>query len=163
LEWEQEEDEKSTLATRDKTLADTGMIRFTKPYFVRKYNFEEGDIEEVKKAEPPVTIPGNDSKGKTDQVKEDPPVMNFAETGFPDQDALDRFLASIPAGAMQGLAEDAMKPVITGIMEGKDYTQVMEHIAKVYPDMDTARMEEVLARAIFVSEVWGRLNAAKGQ
>jgi phage gp29-like protein len=29
--------------------------------------------------------------------------------------------------------------------------------------MDTARMEEVLARAIFVSEVWGRLNAAKGQ
>jgi phage gp29-like protein len=161
FEWEQEEDEKNSLATRDKTLADTGMVRFTKAYFMRKYNFEEGDIDEVQKQEPPPIDP-NGNPGNPNK-ENNQPMANFAETGFPDQDALDKFMTSIPAGAMQGLAEDALKPVITGIMEGKDFEQVMEHLAKVYPDMDSARLEEVLARAIFVAEVWGRLNAAKGK
>jgi len=162
LEWEQEEDEKNTLATRDKTLADTGMLRFKKPYFVRKYNFEEGDIEEVEKQTPPAMIPDANAK---QQPREDPlnPSSNFSESGFPDQDAMDRFIESIPDGAMQGIAADALKPIIAAVTEGKTFEQTMEAIAKAYPEMSTDRMEEVLARAMFVSEAWGRLNAAKGQ
>jgi len=58
---------------------------------------------------------------------------------------------------MQGI----LKPIIDLINNGKDYNAVMEELLKTFPEMDTSALEEMLARAILVSELWGRLNAEK--
>jgi phage gp29-like protein len=55
--------------------------------------------------------------------------------------------------------EGALKPIIDLINESGDYNAVMERLIETYPDMDIKAIEDMLARAIFVSELWGRLNA----
>lgn len=57
--------------------------------------------------------------------------------------------------------EGVLKPVIDLINESGDYNTAMEKLIEAYPDMDTEAIEKMLARAIFVSELWGRLNARK--
>jgi phage gp29-like protein len=141
MQWETTEDIHAELAGRDKTLSDTGQIKFKKEYFVRKYDFEETDIEVVEK-----------------------PAYNGYPAAFsegsvtPDQKAIDRFLETVPPDSMQNLAEDALRPVIKLINSGSNYSEVMSKLASTYPKLKTAKLEELLARAIFVSDVWGRIS-----
>lgn len=78
---------------------------------------------------------------------------------FPDQLALDAGIDKLPPEALQRMAEGALKPVLDLIQGAADYAQVHDAIAQVYPDMQTAALEELLARCYFAAEVWGRLSA----
>lgn len=80
---------------------------------------------------------------------------------FPDQTALDAMIESIAPDLLQGQAVAALKPVLEMIAASTDYAEVHAALAEVFPQMDTSRLEETLARAIFVAEVWGRLSASK--
>ncbi|WP_334158664.1 DUF935 domain-containing protein [Oryzomicrobium sp.] len=90
-----------------------------------------------------------------------PPPADFAEGGesFADQQALDAAIDGLPADQAQAAMEKALKPVVQYIQKGGDPQEAMARIADVYPEMDTAFLEEMLARAIFVAEIWGRLSA----
>lgn len=48
------------------------------------------------------------------------------------------------------------------VQDGEDYNVILEKLAEVFPLMDDKALEEMLARAIFVGEVWGKLNAGRG-
>ncbi|MEW6115368.1 MAG: DUF935 family protein [Nitrospirota bacterium] len=144
----EEEDVDKTLAERDKTLSDTGQVKFTKQYFMREYGFEEGDIE--------VVSPEARKPGSTE--------AEFAERStelFPDQQAIDDLIESISPEELQKQVEGVLKPVIDLINEGSSPEEIMEKLTEAYPNMDTSAIEEMLARAIFVAELWGRLNADK--
>ncbi|HBE44262.1 MAG TPA: DUF935 domain-containing protein [Deltaproteobacteria bacterium] len=138
--WE-EEDVDLDLAQRDKTLTEAG-IRFTKNYFVKAYGLEEDDIE----------------IGAIPQ----PQPQQFAENRrapFPDQKALDNAMDGISPETLQNQAEGILKPIIELIKKGESYTDIMENLVETFPDMDASVLEEMLSRAIFVSELWGRLSA----
>ncbi|HBE45728.1 MAG TPA: DUF935 domain-containing protein [Deltaproteobacteria bacterium] len=138
--WE-EDDVDLDQATRDKTLVDAG-VRFTKNYFVRAYGFEEDDIE-------------------IGAIPQPQPAQQFAENrqaGFPDQEALDNAIDNISPETLQKQAEGILKPIIELIQNGESYTDIMENLVETFPDMDTSALEEMLSRAIFVSELWGRLS-----
>ncbi|MEW5745268.1 MAG: DUF935 family protein [Nitrospirota bacterium] len=144
----EEEDVDTALAERDKTLADTGQVKFTKQYFMREYGFEEGDIEVVSPA------------------TQKPAEAEFAARGgeeglFPDQQAVDAAIDSISPEDLQKQMEGVLKPVIDLINEGSSHEEILEKLTEAYPTMDTASIEEMLARAIFVAELWGRFNAAQ--
>lgn len=137
----EEEDVDKDLAERDKLLVDAG-VKFTRQYWMREYGFEEGDIEIA-----PLPVP-----------------QQFTETASPQsqipnpQLALDAALESISPEELQLQMEGVLKPVITLIKEGNDYNAIMEQLVSTYPDMEDKALEEMLSRAIFISETWGRIN-----
>ena len=65
----------------------------------------------------------------------------------------------IDLSAEAAALEAALGPVVKYIQKGGDPVKAMARIADIYPDMDTAFLEQTLARAIFVAEIWGRLSA----
>ncbi len=71
----EEEDPQADFADRDKTLSDTGQVRFTKSYLVRRYGFQEDDIELVESEtektgdDPADTEPQEHSEGGADEVE----------------------------------------------------------------------------------------------
>jgi phage gp29-like protein len=82
-----------------------------------------------------------------------------APDSFPDQDALDAALSRIdPAEQRQAMAA-AIKPVIEGLQATGNIDEALNALAEAYPEMDTAGLQELLTRAMFVADIWGRLNA----
>jgi phage gp29-like protein len=102
-----------------------------------------------------------DPKQTTDPKQSKQPT-EFAEPAsapkFDDQTALDAAVDGFTPEELQGQIEPILKPLFEFI-ESASLEEIQEKIAEVYPNLDTAEFEERVARAIFVSEVWGRLNA----
>lgn len=89
----------------------------------------------------------------------------FAEASqadFPDQVALDAAIEAIAPSMQQDQAVAALKPVIAMINASADYAEVHAKLVELLPDMDTQQLEETMARAMFVAEVWGRLSVSNG-
>lgn len=146
--WFEEEDPKATHAERDKTLRETG-LRFRKGYYLRTYGFQEDDFDLEQTAQ----TPDSPKKGAPADEEE------FAQgAGFPDQAALDAALSLLPAEALQGQMETVLRPLIERIAAGESFEALQTSLAETYPDMETAALEEMLSRAIFVAEIWGRLH-----
>jgi len=162
----EEEDVDQELAERDKTLSDTG-VKFTKVYFERNYNlksdeFEIADSGNNSQTEPPVEENQKKSpekKEKTDKKK----TSDFSEFSeekiFKDQAAIDNLTESLPDKLLQLQAEQMLKPVIDLINSSKDYSEVLENLASLYPDIKTSRLERMLQSAIFLSEYLGMSNS----
>jgi phage gp29-like protein len=141
--WEEEDVDKD-LAERDEKLTSSmekSGLRLSRKYYQKSYGLEDEDIETVER-----------------QKAE---FAEKTETIFPDQKALDDAIDSITPEELQAQMEGVLKPIIDLINESGDYNAVMEKLIETYPDMDTKAVEDMLARAIFVSELWGRLNADK--
>ncbi len=141
----QEEDVDKTLAERDEILARTG-VRFTKKYFRTNYGLEEDEFEISSPVQSPV-------------------FGEFAQTSQPrlptDQAILDDLFDSISDERLQTQMEDALKPIFAAAQSGADFHELMEKSISAFPDMDTNRLEEFLQRVLFISQLWGRLNAEK--
>ncbi|NLG18924.1 MAG: DUF935 family protein [Fibrobacter sp.] len=150
--WEEEDVDKD-LAERDKILSDTG-LKFTPEYYKRAYNFEDGDIDTS-------NPPAPDSQFAAPAHSVETPGRASLSSGsgrFPDQDLLDQAISDIPDPDLQNQAEGLLKPVISLFAKGKSVDDVKRHLVSQYPDMDDEQMVTMLARAKFVSEIWGRLN-----
>jgi len=100
-----------------------------------------------------------ESKGKGALKAAALSANNSAGDPFPDQTALDAAIEAIAPDLLQGQAVAALKPVLEMIAASTDYAEVHAALAEVFPQMDTQQLEETLARAMFVAEVWGRLSA----
>lgn len=77
---------------------------------------------------------------------------------YPDQAALDAAIEAIAPDLLQGQSVALLKPVLDLIAKSADYAEVHGKLAEVFQDMNTQQLEEMLARAMFVAEVWGRLS-----
>lgn len=60
----------------------------------------------------------------------------------------------------QAIIDPMLKPVIEAIEQG-GYEFAQERIATLYAHLDDTQLEEMLTRAIFVSDLLGRLNASR--
>lgn len=89
----------------------------------------------------------------------------FAESDiqFSDQIALDAAIEAIAPDALQGQSVAALKPVLKMIATSADYAEVFDQLAATFPSMNDQQLEETLARAMFVAEVWGRLSVQDEQ
>lgn len=77
----------------------------------------------------------------------------------PDLEALLDKLEPTPEQYQQ-IIDPMLKPVIEALEQG-GYEFAQQRIATLYAEMDDTQLEETLARAIFVSDMLGRLNADK--
>jgi len=146
--WFEEDDPKKEFAERDKTLSESG-IKFKKSHYVKTYGFDEADFD-LKEEKP---------------AKDKPAAAEFAaahEPAFPDQAALDAALEKLDPAAMQQPLAAIIKPIIDGLQASGNVDDAYTALAEAFPKMDTAGLQEMLTRAIFVSDCWGRLNGDDG-
>ena len=88
-----------------------------------------------------------------------PTTAAFAEGSlFADQATLDAALAALPGSAGQAL-QTLIKPALRAIAQSASPDEAMDALLEAFPAMDSAQLEAVLARAFFVSDLWGRLSA----
>jgi phage gp29-like protein len=153
--WE-EEDVDQDQATRDVALT-TAMeksgLKLSRAYYLRTYSLEEGDVEDKPTVTPPASgLPLLD-KGGQGGVK-------FGEISaeIPGEAELDALVESFTPEMLQGVMKGVLKPVFKLFNESGDLTECMGELARLFPRMDAADLQNMLARVIFVSEVWGRLQ-----
>lgn len=150
--YEQEDIDKD-LAERDEKLTGSlqaSGLRFTKKYFQKYYALEDEDIEEISP---------NQKENLTSYAE--PDREGQKSSAFQDQQALDDAIEAINPEELQKQLQGVLKPIIELINEGNSYEEIMERLIETFPEMDTSSIEKMLERAIFVSELWGRLNARK--
>ena len=151
-EWSmwREEDVDQSLATRDKTLTDQG-VRFNQEYYSEAYGLDKKHFTVGAPPTPP---------GASTPLSDRTAGAAFAEataaaTGKTGQEALDTALGNITDEELQAQAEGMLKPVIELVNNEKDLNAVMKKLASVYPEMNSDALQQMLERAIFVSECLG--------
>lgn len=104
-------------------------------------------------APPPVGADG--LPGRTALAKA---AAEFAagDGAFPDQDAIDAINLD---ALLQPQIERLLAPVMEAVKDGLEPEALKAQLAVLYPQLDDAALQALLARAIFVGMVWGRLNA----
>lgn len=143
----EEQEVSKTLAERDQILSSTG-VKFTKNYFMKTYGFSEEDIE-IPKTAGNSEFAENRNNNKTFE-------NNAAET---PQITLDNFIDSFSDNELEDIISDKIMTVIKNFAEVKDPQKALEDLAILYPEKDSKSLEETLTKAIFLSNIWGRVNA----
>lgn len=142
-------------ARRDKSVFEMG-YKPTLDYIINTYGGEW---------EPAAPIPAE--AGQVTPPTPQPPLQGggaaFAAPtpDTTDQAALDAALDAIPAENMQAMSEAMLAPILQLLDEVGGFEDAIAAIAARYPDMDSARLEDLLARAMFAAELWGHASAAE--
>jgi phage gp29-like protein len=145
--WHKEEIDQ-TLAMRDKNLVSQG-VRFKQEYYVSAYGLNTDQFT--------VGAPqGNGNGGEISPTQ----AGQFAEgargqvkTG---QHEIDDALGNLTPEELQAQADGMLKPVIDLVNKEKDLNAVMKKLAQVYPEMNSDALQQMLERAVFVSECLGK-------
>lgn len=145
-EVKEEEDLKARVE-RDKILYEMG-FKPTLDYIRETY----GGQWEMAATPPTKTLPGAIAPAE------------FSETGekattILDQAAIDAALTAIPAETMQAQMAQLLSPLFSELENAGGYEAAMELLAGKFPALDAGKLESLLARALFVSELWGAGNA----
>lgn len=83
-----------------------------------------------------------------------------AEAGqFKDQLAIDAGLDKLPGEAIDLAMAKMLEPVIEVLRAGGTPDEAADKLAELWPNMDARDLQELVARALFVADVWGRLTA----
>jgi phage gp29-like protein len=146
--WSEESVDKAQ-AERDSILSGTGQLKFTKQYFQKTYGFEDDDITVSETVNPTPSA-------------EEPP-QEFAEQLQPEKpaDEIDALVASLDPEVLQKQMNGILKPVIELIEKGESFEEIMADLVKTYDGMSNEALIEMLERAFFVTEVWGRINGTR--
>lgn len=122
----------------------------------------------LKIARPEMTLPTEMRQEKNTSAEKQPVAAASAqyravlmsesgEVVYPDQAALDGI--ALPADAINASMDKMLGPVITALKAGTDPEAAIADLAAAYPDMTEDALAELLARCLFVADIWGRLNA----
>ncbi|RMC99870.1 DUF935 domain-containing protein [Aquitalea palustris] len=76
------------------------------------------------------------------------------ELVYPDQQAIDDI--SLPQ--LDSAVQQLLAPLISRIQSGEHPDSVLASLATAWPELDDSQLQQLLAQAIFVADVWGRLH-----
>jgi phage gp29-like protein len=181
--WRRTEPEQdlAALANRDKVLlVDLGMAdRVPESYISETYGLPLAKVDEPTVGQPQaaqsVLANGADARAATAPAAEQPragaatknagdgdePPEDAAKAAFAEratqqfgQDAIDD-LARRAAIAGQDAIGALLKPALDFIEEAESFEEIGEHLYGLYPQLDSARFQELLARAMFASTLTG--------
>ena len=127
-------------AERDETLSNTG-VRFTKEYYTREYDLRDEDFDL------------GDPKPEGGKHRE------FAETS--SQKFLDKFEDALGNmdEELQGQAAATLDVIFSLAESSTSFSEFSAKLAQAYPELDTESLSKQLAKAGFVAQVWGGMNA----
>jgi phage gp29-like protein len=132
------------LATRDKTLADTKQIKYTKAYFKRAYGFADDEIEvidpTIPQQLPPAPAPFADDNT---QHRHD-------VAGKVNAIALEDFVTT---------TQEIMQPVLDMFKENLSIDEIHSKVQTIFPDLPLDDIEKILADAIIMNDIAGKIGA----
>lgn len=147
IELYAEEDVDKALAERDQILSGTG-VKFTKKYYMKAYGFSEDDIIV------------DDNNNTNDFADKTGTGRTFTKTRLEEpQDNLYKFIDSFSDEQLEGIISEKIMPIIKDFAEIQDPQKALEKLAVLYPDKNSKDLEETLTKAIFLSNLWGHVNA----
>lgn len=150
--YEQEEVD-DVLATRDAKLRSAG-VNFTNEYWKRAYKLEDGDLgPETAPEKLPLAADNTDNASFSEPNSEGMP---------PDQAAIDAAIEQLPAQAIQAAMKKMLMPALKAIEGASTPDEVRQALLDAWPEMDAKDLEELMARAYFVSDLVGR-DSVKGE
>ena len=76
----------------------------------------------------------------------------------PDQAALDEAKNGLDAANLNAQIAPLIAQISAKISKGASYEEAIEALNNLYPHLDADLFQDVMARALFVSDVWGRIN-----
>lgn len=76
------------------------------------------------------------------------------------QAAIDAALQGITDAELQAAVADILGPLLAAIEGADDYQSALAAAEAAYPQMDSAKLQSLLARAMFGAETFGRVDAA---
>lgn len=133
------------LAQRDETLTRQG-VRFRKSYYQREYGLQDGDFDLVDPTSASAAAIGAFA-GKDNM----PPAVNAPEKPAPER-RVPGNSSPLTAEELQAQADGLLKPIIELVKTSTTHEELLEKLAESWPGMDIDALEEMLARAIFVTE-----------
>jgi len=83
------------------------------------------------------------------------PELNAAAA----QEGIDALVERLGETDTRGMLEALLAPVFELVARASSYEEIMEGLAELYPRLKTEEFEKLLEQAIFLADVWGRLNA----
>lgn len=130
------------------------------------YAHQKLRIPVAKENEPVLTMPSTDSAPSPAPAEQTAAaraviaaLKSEISAEFPDQAALDAAIAALPAEAMQVAITAIVKPALDALRDGGSPDDAMEKLIDAYPAMNSEALQALLARALFIADVWGQLNA----
>lgn len=106
-------------------------------------------------AAPPVPPPGAVPPNKAPVPGADD--AEFSEAGFAaGQKAIDDAIAAVPDAELQAAMGDLFRPLLKAIDECSSFPDALAAAEAAYPQMDPAKLQSLLARAMFGAETFGR-------
>ena len=85
-------------------------------------------------------------------------VFKTKPTLLPDQQAIENLLDQLDNNELQQQAQEILQPIFD-LINQHGVEGAMEHLAQAWPSMNDSKLQEQLAKVLFVAEVWGRINA----
>lgn len=147
LELYAEEDVDKALAERDQILYNTG-VKFTKKYYIKNYGFDEEDIIVDENTIANDFADKGETGGTFTKSRLNNPQIN-----------LDNFIDSFSDAQLESIISEKIMPIIKDFAEVQDPQKALENLAVLYPEKNSKDLEETLTKAIFISNLWGRVNA----
>lgn len=141
FELYEEEDVDLTLSQRDKILADSG-VKFTKEYFTKTYGFDDEDIEVESISKP---------KPQEKSFKQ------FAEANIDGQAEIDELLDTFDVDILNRQSKVLFGDFLSNFNDCKDFDEFSNNLND--KKINIKNFEEELAKALFLCEVWGRIDA----
>ena len=143
-------------AERDAKLVGAGIVRLTKKYLLRVYDFEEGDIEIPEQQTPPADIRRNNSE-PTLLPSRGAALLAARRARFSDgQEAIERGVSE--ALELSPASPIPLAAVRRAVAAATDEQDLIRRLSLLFDEEDE-RFSEVLARAIFAAEVFGYVVA----
>jgi len=139
----EEEDVDLATAERDEKLTTAG-VRFTKQYYMRAYGLTEEDFD-------------------IEQPAQGGAPSNFAEaTGREDQQLADEIADTLSSPDAAGkLGAALVEPVLKVLEDATSYEEAAAKLVELFPSMNFAEIESVLAPALKASLALGRTHASE--
>ncbi|TXE27143.1 DUF935 domain-containing protein [Serratia marcescens] len=88
-------------------------------------------------------------------------ALSAPTAASPDQVAQDTLDAAPEAfaGLVNTAMADLLAPVLAALQQGRTPDEARDIIASAYPQLNDAALRQLIAQAVFVSDLWGRVNA----
>ena len=147
-------------AERDALLLNTGRVRFTKKYYVDKYDFDEDEIEIVEDNDAAETGAGSypaEFSLRPPRAAQ-PPRHQTGATQAEFQEAVDTLAGHLPDDVVQTQVERLLKPVFELVNNAESLEDVERRLAALWSEIDTAEVEKTVEKAVLLGETWGRIS-----
>lgn len=136
-------------AQRDEILSRLPGFKFKSVYFQRKnYNLAEDEFEFAEAPDqsikPPAFAEGSDNSGLSQAVK--------------NQQAIDQLVAGLSEQRLTDQSQAIIQPILDLLEKSDNVNDVADKLIQLYPAMDAKQLEAMLEKAMFISEVYGRLT-----